>query len=118
VTADEKPDIVYGRLLESAHISGYGFECMTDELEWLLEALHPVFYVTARRLWPAATEFQRFRPDEWAAEVYLLHRNHHRSCPRAQRSDPVYHTAAIQAARAKSRIWVPKQGGFELREAG
>lgn len=33
----ESPDIVYGRLLESAHISGYGFERMTDELEWLLE---------------------------------------------------------------------------------
>lgn len=29
--------MVYGRLLESAHISGYGFERMTDELEWLLE---------------------------------------------------------------------------------
>lgn len=34
---DVKPDIVYGRLLESAHISGYGFERMVDELEWLLE---------------------------------------------------------------------------------
>lgn len=33
----ETPDIVFGRLLESAHISGYGFERMTDELEWLLE---------------------------------------------------------------------------------
>lgn len=33
----ESPEIVYGRLLESAHISGYGFERMTDELEWLLE---------------------------------------------------------------------------------
>jgi hypothetical protein len=33
----ENANIVYGRLLESAHISGYGFERMTDELEWLLE---------------------------------------------------------------------------------
>jgi len=33
----EAPNIVYGRLLESAHISGYGFERMTGELEWLLE---------------------------------------------------------------------------------
>jgi len=33
----EQPNIVYGRLLEAAHISGYGFERMTDELEWLLE---------------------------------------------------------------------------------
>lgn len=33
----ETPDIVYGRLLESAHISGYGFERMTRELELLLE---------------------------------------------------------------------------------
>lgn len=32
----ESPDIVYGRLLESAHISGYGFERMTRELELLL----------------------------------------------------------------------------------
>jgi hypothetical protein len=32
----ETPNIVYGRLLESAHISGYGFERMTRELELLL----------------------------------------------------------------------------------
>ena len=32
----EAPNIVYGRLLESAHISGYGFERMTRELELLL----------------------------------------------------------------------------------
>ena len=31
------PNIVYGRLLESAHISGYGFERMVDELYWLLD---------------------------------------------------------------------------------
>lgn len=35
--SDEAPNIVYGRLLESAHLSGYGFERMTDELEWLLD---------------------------------------------------------------------------------
>lgn len=33
----EQPNIVYGRLLESAHLSGYGFERMTDRLEWLLD---------------------------------------------------------------------------------
>lgn len=32
----EAPNIVYGRLLESAHISGYGFERMTRELDLLL----------------------------------------------------------------------------------
>ena len=32
----EAPNIVYGRLLESAHITGYGFERMTRELELLL----------------------------------------------------------------------------------
>lgn len=37
MAASESPDIVYGRLLESAHISGYGFERMVDELEWLLD---------------------------------------------------------------------------------
>jgi phage N-6-adenine-methyltransferase len=31
------PDIVYGRLLESAHLSGYGFERACSELEWLLD---------------------------------------------------------------------------------
>jgi site-specific DNA-methyltransferase (adenine-specific) len=35
--SDEAPNIVYGRLLEAAHLSGYGFERMTDELEWLLD---------------------------------------------------------------------------------
>lgn len=34
----ETPDMVYGRVLEAAHLSGYGFERMTHELEWLLEA--------------------------------------------------------------------------------
>ncbi len=33
----EAPDTVYGRLLESAHISGYTFERVCSELEWLLE---------------------------------------------------------------------------------
>jgi phage N-6-adenine-methyltransferase len=40
VSGDEKPDIVYGRLLEAAHISGYGFDRMTDELLWLLDGDH------------------------------------------------------------------------------
>ena len=35
--SNDKPDIIYGRLLESAHISGYSFERSVDELEWLLE---------------------------------------------------------------------------------
>ena len=35
--SDQPPNVVYGRLLEAAHISGYGFERMTDELEWLLD---------------------------------------------------------------------------------
>lgn len=34
---DEKPNIVYGRLLEAAHISGYTFRRLSDELEWLLD---------------------------------------------------------------------------------
>jgi hypothetical protein len=33
----ENPDIVYGRLLESAHISSYSFERVCSELEWLLK---------------------------------------------------------------------------------
>lgn len=33
----ELPHVVYGRLLESAHISGYSFERVCSELEWLLE---------------------------------------------------------------------------------
>jgi 16S rRNA G966 N2-methylase RsmD len=33
----EPPNIVYGRLLESAHLSGYSFERTCAELEWLLE---------------------------------------------------------------------------------
>jgi len=33
----EAPATVYGRLLESAHISGYSFERVCAELEWLLE---------------------------------------------------------------------------------
>lgn len=36
VTTGEKPNVVYGRLLESAHISGYSFERTCSELEWLL----------------------------------------------------------------------------------
>lgn len=36
MTERETPDIVYGRLLESAHISGYSFERVCDELTWLL----------------------------------------------------------------------------------
>lgn len=32
----ESPEVLYGRILESAHISGYGFERMTRELETLL----------------------------------------------------------------------------------
>jgi phage N-6-adenine-methyltransferase len=33
----ESPNIRYGRLLESAHISGYSFERLCDELLWLLD---------------------------------------------------------------------------------
>lgn len=33
----ETPDTVHGRLLEAAHISGYGFKRACDELSWLLD---------------------------------------------------------------------------------
>lgn len=33
----EKPDVVYGRLLESVHISGYSFERVCAESEWMLD---------------------------------------------------------------------------------
>lgn len=32
-----KPEVVYGRLLEAVHISGYSFERACAELEWLLD---------------------------------------------------------------------------------
>ena len=35
--SSETPDTVYGRLLESAHISGYSFERVCAELNWLLD---------------------------------------------------------------------------------
>jgi N6-adenosine-specific RNA methylase IME4 len=34
---DEQPNIVYGRLLEAAHFTGYGIERMAGGLEWLLD---------------------------------------------------------------------------------
>jgi N6-adenosine-specific RNA methylase IME4 len=37
LTIEENPNTVHGRLLESAHISGYSFERACSELEWLLE---------------------------------------------------------------------------------
>lgn len=83
-----------------------------------LEALHPIIRFTVKRLTPTPGEFLVFQPDEFAAEIYLLHRDHHQRCRRAQRSDPVYHVAAIKAARAKSKIWVPRQGRLTFREAG
>src|ERR671919_2453165 len=33
----EGPEVIYGRLLEAAHISGYSFERACAELDWLLE---------------------------------------------------------------------------------
>jgi N6-adenosine-specific RNA methylase IME4 len=33
----ESPNVVYGRLLEAAHFTGYGFERVCGELEWLLD---------------------------------------------------------------------------------
>ncbi len=37
VAKDEGANVVYGRLLESAHISGYSFERLCAELDWLME---------------------------------------------------------------------------------
>jgi len=37
ILQSETPDTVYGRLLESTHFTGYGFDRMCTELEWLLE---------------------------------------------------------------------------------
>lgn len=34
---DQHPNIVYGRLLESAHITGYSFARSVDEFKWLLQ---------------------------------------------------------------------------------
>lgn len=83
-----------------------------------LEAQHPILYFTVKRLWPHPGPLERFSPHEFAAEIYLLHRDHHQHCRAAQVNDPVYHASAINAARAKSKIWVPRQGRFELREVG
>lgn len=83
-----------------------------------LEALHPIIRFTVKRLWPHPDEFKALQPHEMAAEIYLLHRDHHQHCAKAQRNDPVYHVAAINAARAKSKIWTPRQGRLNLNRAG
>jgi len=74
-----------------------------------LESQHPMLYITARRLWPSPTDFEKYTPREWAAEIYLLHRDHHSICARAQLQHPVVDTARMRAAQDASRIWVPTQ---------
>jgi N6-adenosine-specific RNA methylase IME4 len=37
VKVSDAPNVVYGRLLEAAHFTGYGFERVCTELEWLLD---------------------------------------------------------------------------------
>lgn len=74
-----------------------------------LEAQHPITYFTVRRLWPHPTKLERLTPEQYAAEIYLLHRDHHQHCLKAQRDDPVYKLAEINAARATSFVWVPRQ---------
>lgn len=74
-----------------------------------LESLHPIEYFTVRRLHPHPGTFVQLTPDEFAAEIYLLHRDHHQSCRSAQYDDPVVNTAAINAARAVSHIWTHRQ---------
>lgn len=74
-----------------------------------LEARYPITYFTVKRLWPQPAPLEQLWPDEFAAEIYLLHRDHHQTCPRAQRDDPVWKTAELRAAQNKSKLWLPQQ---------
>jgi len=74
-----------------------------------LEGLHPITSFRMKRIWPHPSKFERLAPEDFAAEIHLLHRDHHQHCSKAQRSHPVYKEAAINAARAKSYVWVPMQ---------
>ncbi len=82
-----------------------------------LEAAHPITRFTVKRLWPHPTELETFWPDEFAAEIYLLHRDHHARCWKANQADPVTNVAALRSAQARSRIWLHWQPRLELNEA-
>lgn len=73
-----------------------------------LEAAYPIEHFTVRRLTPAPSSFERYTPEEFAAEIYLLHRDHHAHCRRASYSDPIRSAIQLGAARARSRIWSPR----------
>jgi hypothetical protein len=74
-----------------------------------LEALHPISRFTVRRLFPEMGPFVTLTPDEFAAEIHLLHRSHHEWCTPARRSAPVTRAQALEDARVSSRVWAAIQ---------
>ncbi len=63
-----------------------------------LELAYPIVGFRARHLWPRLTGPVDLKPAEWWNWIYLLHRDHHYVCPRAQRFEfPVRHDLMCDA---------------------
>lgn len=81
-----------------------------DRLMELYEAYQPVSF-SVRTLYPLKGSFRSLTPREFAKEILILHRDHHRTCKRAQQSPglPPVDTARLQTAKNGSTLWMPTQ---------
>lgn len=77
-----------------------------------LTAADPVVRFTVRRLTPELGPFVVLEPEEFAAELYTLHRDHHTDCVGAVSQDPILNHAALGRAVGHSRIWTTRQLGM------
>lgn len=80
-----------------------------------LESAYPIQAFRLRRLWPNKGPVIEMAPAEVALELLIIHRDHHSTCYRADRSDPVYKTTALRAAKEESRLWTPIQQPLTMR---
>lgn len=115
---EDKCSRVTRRLGERANLPAYLIGIRTsvpDEVGTDLRRLREVAPrdlidgVKVRRLWPSPTQFFSFTPEEIWYEILVLHRDHHAYCPRVVPNHAVTRRAALDAAKAKSRLFVYPQ---------
>ena len=81
-----------------------------------LQTSSPITMFRVRQIYPVGPlKLETLEPDDYWRHVYMLHREHHSTCARAEanREIPV-NGDRLRAAKGGSRLWLPVQHSMRL----
>lgn len=76
-----------------------------------IQTSSPITQFKVRQIYPVGPrKVKSLEPDDYWKHIYMLHRDHHRTCARAAANGEIpVHGQRLSAAKGESRLWLPVQ---------